>query len=529
VKRALKALNKSEMNKNKYIIFRLAFNIQSIPKMLLLCSFFLLVPEIASGEKSLNIGTQLLPPTRGNPHQNISLPGTLPLQSIFDSLTSIGANGEVKPALATSWSMESPTTWIINLRKDINFSNNEHFDASAVERAINFLLSENGKRETIGTHLSRIGVKSARAINQYAIEITTSRPNVILPLHLELVRIPAPQHFESLGSKEFSSNPIGSGPYKVRDWRENQVVLVSNKKSWRRPKINLIKILQVTDQAARLQGILSNSLDIALNISPDDSEAIKSANARLISYPNPIVSYIQFINSYDTPLNNLDVRKALNYAINKKKIIRFMFGDVVTPSSQITHNQAFGFNSQLNHYPYNPELANKLLKLSGYENGFSFATALINGDNKNDQAFQLIAADLSKVGVEMEIKRTTLAKYLEYIYQTGWPNSFQAFSMFTSGYDPMHGFRTRSCRWKPTYYCDKEITPLINKAENSKSYKDRLKNVMAVLAFENENPPGIFMWQNVSFDAVSNNIRGYSVEADVLQYHQLDTFKNYDK
>lgn len=476
----------------------------------------------AWAEKALTLGIQILPATRGNPHQNVSLPGTLPLQAIFDTLTRIGPDGAAEPALATAWKAQNDTTWVLTLRRDVTFSNGEAFNARAVADAFDYLLSDAGKSETIGTHLARVGVTGTEVRDDYTIAVTTSRPNAILPIHLDFVRIPAPAHFAALGPEAFALDPIGSGPFKVAAWGDGRIELERNKTAWRSPNLDRVTLVQLADQASRLQGLLSGSLDVAFNIGAEDKAVVAAAGGRLVSYANPSVAYIQTVNTKDSPLADVRVRRALNYAVNKQVIIDVMFSSAVEPASQIAHPQAFGFNPTLSPYPYDPERAQALLADAGYADGFKMVTLMVPGGSNDDQTHQQIAADLARVGVEMELQRTTFAKYLEYMYQTGWPEPFLAFSMVTSGFDPMHGYRTRSCRWSPAYYCDEGIMPLIEAAESTFNVHQTRRRVGEVLAYERDNPPGILMWQSPAFDAVSKRVTSYTVEADVLEFHELD-------
>jgi peptide/nickel transport system substrate-binding protein len=477
---------------------------------------------IVLAEKSITIGSPILPATRGNPHQNVSLPGTLPLHAIFDTLTRIGANGAAGPALATSWEAKDAKTWLLTLRRDVAFSNGEPFDAAAVVAAIEFLLSDAGRSETIGTHLSRIGVIGVRARDVYTVEIVTGEPNAILPIHLDFLRIPAPSHFEALGAEQFALDPVGSGPFTVKNWRDGRIDLKANSTSWRPPKLDSVTLVQMADQAARLQGILSGSLDVAMSVAPEDESSVSAVGGRLISYANPSVAFIQFVTSKPSPLTDLRVRRALNHAVNTQLIIDVMFGGAVEPAAQIAHPQAFGYDPEIDPYPYDPERAKALLAEAGYEDGFKMVTLMVGGQSNDDQAHQQIAADLSRIGVTMELQRTTFAKYLEYMYQTGWPDPFVAFSMVTSGFDPMHGYRTRSCRWTPTYYCDPQIMPLIERAENAITAEERRRLVGDVLAYEHDHPPGILMWQSPAFDAVAGRVGYYDVIADGVPFDKLD-------
>lgn len=476
----------------------------------------------AWAEKALTLGIQILPATRGNPHQNVSLPGTLPLQAVFDSLTRIGVDGAAGPALATTWEAETETTWVLTLRKDMVFSNGEPFDAQAVAAAFDYLLSDAGKSETIGTHLARVGVSGTKVRDAHTIAIKTSKPNAILPIHLDFVRIPAPAHFETLGPEAFALDPVGSGPFKVNTWSDGRIELVRNDTAWRTPKLDKVTLVQLADQASRLQGLLSGSLDVAFNVGAEDRAVVEAAGGRLISYPNPSVAYIQTVNTKDSPLTDVRVRRALNYAVNKQVIIDVMYDGAIEAAAQVAHPQAFGFNPNLSPYPYDPERAKALLTEAGYPDGFKMVTLMVPGASNDDQAHQQIAADLARIGVEMELQRTTFAKYLEYMYQTGWPDPYLAFSMVTSGFDPMHGYRTRSCRWSPAYYCDEKVMPLIEAAESVFDAEDRRRLVGEVLAYERDNPPGILMWQSPAFDAVAARVTQYGVEADVLAFHELD-------
>jgi peptide/nickel transport system substrate-binding protein len=473
-------------------------------------------------EKAMTIGIQVLPATRGNPHQNVSLPGTLPLQAVFDSLTRIGPDGAAGRALATDWVAEDQTTWVLTLRRDVTFSNGEPFDAAAVVTAFDYLLSDAGKSETIGTHLSRIGVTGARARATHTLEITTSRPNAILPIHLDFVRIPAPRHFAALGPEKFALDPVGTGPFKAERWEGGRIALSANRTAWRAPKLDRMNLVQLSDQAARLQGLLSGSLDVAFNVAAEDRDLVEAAGGQLITYANPSVAYIQFVTTKASPLTDVRVRRALNHAVNRDVIIEIMYDGAITPAAQIAHPQAFGFNPTLKPYAYDSARAKALLAEAGYGDGFKMVTLMVGGGSNDDQAHQQIAADLARVGVEMELQRTTFAKYLEYMYQTGWPDPFTAFSMVTSGFDPMHGYRTRSCAWSPAYYCDEAIMPLIGAAESAFDPELRRRLVGDVLAYERDNPPGLLMWQSPAFDAVSARVKEYMVEADVLSFHTLD-------
>src|SRR5688572_25506746 len=108
-------------------------------------------PASAGGNLRMTLG--VVQPNSGDPYRGITLPAVLPLQAIFDTLTTLDAQGNAIPALALEWRAESPTSWILKLRPGVTFSNGEPFDSNAVVVSAQYLTSQAGRAETIGSTL----------------------------------------------------------------------------------------------------------------------------------------------------------------------------------------------------------------------------------------------------------------------------------------------------------------------------------------------------------------------------------------
>ncbi|MCB2107610.1 MAG: ABC transporter substrate-binding protein [Rhodobacteraceae bacterium] len=466
---------------------------------------------------TLRVGVQILPPFFGNPYVPIALPRAIAVQAIFDPLTRIGADGQVLPGLATAWTQETSTRWVFALRPNVKFSNGEPFDANAVVAALAYLQTDEGRRDSVASQDMKAALESFAARDSLTVEIVTTEPDPILPLHLSFVHVPAPRHWQALGRDAFQRDPIGTGPFRVELWDETRLNMSAFSGSWRAPHIDRIDMLQISDPTVRLQAFVSDSVDIAMALAPADAPAVESVGGRLLARTAPIVHFLLFVTTKDTPLKDVRVRRALNYATDKKKLLAAFLNNAVPPASQFSHPMAFGFDPTLAPFPFDPGRSRALLTEAGYPDGFSFTMILdpSSGNNYSDW-FQQLAQDFASIGVSMTVRATTTARMIESIQTSNW--HAEAFAWTFAGFDSLRGYRFRSCGWIAPYHCDPLMTPLIDTAKSAKTEAARLTATRAVLGYERDNPPGVLLWQGVGFDGISRRFDDYVVEHDLVRW-----------
>ena len=476
--------------------------------------------DIASAE-TIRIGIQGLPARAGNPFWSFNIPSALPLDVVFDGLTIVDENGETQPALAVAWHQETPDIWVFRLRSGVTFSNGEPFDADAVVAAVNTILTTpEGTSSSVGAAFKRLQVEKAKARDTLTVAITTRRPDALLDQYMQALRVPAPQALADVGMAAFALEPVGTGPFVVTSWSEGRVTFEAFPESWRTPQEDGLEIIQLSDISARRQGVISGSLDVAMGLAPEDAEDIESIGGRLWIRPEPGNNFMAFLTVRDSPLKDVRVRHALNYAVNKQRIIDVFLDGAVEPLGQMAHSTSFGFAADVEAYPYDPDLARSLLAEAGYADGFDVPTLIVPGGTANSQDwYQQIAQDLAQVGVRVELRPSTLPKYLEYMYNGGWPGL--AFAMSSYTFDPLATYRSRSCSWTHPYHCDPTIMPLIEAAMAAETPEDRRRLTEDVLRHEHTIPPGIFLWQGVSFEGLGPRVKEYWSGADTMRVESI--------
>lgn len=463
----------------------------------------------------LTIAAPTIPETRGNPYSNLGLPFGLTNQMMFDPLVVIGDDGQLQPWLAASWRQTADNTWIVVLKDGIKFSNGEPLEAAAVVAAIEYVAKPTAPSDAIGWNAFREALLVAVPTDRLTVEITTRHPVPILMYQLMRLLVPAPGAWRALGREGFANAPVGTGPYRMTRWRAGNVSYRANTSSWRPARIGRAEIIQVIDQAARLQAVLSGAADVAIQLPPDvAADALADFGGSLYPRLVPNISQIQFVTKSDGPLRDVRVRRALNFAVNREALTATFFHGAVAPASQFAHEQSIGYDASLAPLPFDPERARRLLAEAGYPSGFSFTMSFVTDGGGPPDVYQQIAADLKRVGVTMVIRPFTVSTLMQRLGSGEWQED--AFATAQSGYDPVVGAMVRSCLWPQPHHCDPNAVPLIEATRAASSLAAYRDSVRTLMHYEHDNPPALMLWRAVAFDGLSPRVSGYEVRNDML-------------
>jgi peptide/nickel transport system substrate-binding protein len=484
----------------------------------------LAVSPAGAAENTLRVAVGFLSFRGGQPYQGITLPSAIAHQAVYDTLTTIGPNGEILPSLAVSWRRENPQTWVFTLRQGVRFSNGEPFTADALTASADYMATPKGRAETIGSTMYQ--VERVEAVDELTARVHLNEPDGIFPLHASAWRIPAPVAFANLGNEGFQKNPIGTGPFVMTQWSEGRAVLTANPQSWRAPKLGGLDIREVPEETARLQAMTSGAIDLAISLSLEHELDLRAIGANLVRRLTPSVSFLAAYTLKDgSPLTDPRVRMALNLAVDRQAIIDQVLGGAVDPAAQLTFPGAYGYDPTIKPYPYDPDQARKLLAEAGFADGLSLEVGVAAGTRASDTLYyQQIAADLLKVGVDLElISRPQQAQMQDLFFGK---LTVDMFTMFARGHDAMADYRHRTCagltQGRFPFHCDPMVVPALNAALAESDSAKRLELYRKAARLERENPPGIILWQGMEFDGLSRNVSGYAPVHEDLRLNLIE-------
>ncbi|MDX2145181.1 MAG: ABC transporter substrate-binding protein [Rhodospirillaceae bacterium] len=466
-----------------------------------------LIAPLSLAAKELNVGIIGFPRELGHPYAVSNLPAIYTFTALYDALTFVDGKGHVAPWLALTWRQTGDTAWEFKLRPGVTFSNGEPLTAEAVVDSVTYLVSPEARGDTMAAELSSLA--GARALDDLTVEIVTKTPNPVLHREVSALRVIAPGHWRKVGPDGYRRQPIGTGPFAVTSWGAARLEMAAVPTSWRPPKVDQLNLLVLPDMASRVQGVLSGQLDIALALRTEERAVIEAAGHRLQASPGTGVFVIALNTLRDERLQDARVRKALNLAINREQISQVMLGGLVKPASQFTPPNASGYDPSLTPYPYDPELAKRLLAEAGHGGGMKFILeGVMSGAVSDSSLFQQIAAEWAGVGVEVELRPITITQLSTAMHSEG---SWQG-TMFPTDYgtapslDSLRSMKLHSCLHLYPWYCDKAGLPILEAALTAKTEAERTALTKQVFRRYHDDYAAVLLWDIVYFDAVRKEV-----------------------
>lgn len=449
----------------------------------------------------MRVGASDRPPGLGNPYDSIATMASHTRAAILDGLTRQGPDSTFEPALALSWTATSDLTWEFKLRPDAVFSNGEPVDATAIKATLDFLTAPDAARYLIAQETRAIA--RTDVVDAETIVITTKYPDAVLPKRLSLVMIVPPKYFSDVGLSAFGQRPIGSGSYLLEDWglQTGRTILTANTTSWRAPEqIDRVEILApLRDAIVRLQALRSGQVDITLNISVDERAPIEAEG--FINSIKPIGTVqslaLPNVGNPDSPLQDVRVRQALNYAVNKDVISKIIMGGTTNPVGQGAIPESFGYNPDIKPYPYDPDRARTLLAEAGYADGFSLKTEVLRGSSPTDDiVYVQVAQDLARVGIEMNVRSLIGQEWIRKYFSGDWGDTDVLSVTWNAGAyaDTIRAIETFSCSKPGAFFCAPELTPLIAESNRSFDVSNRERLLQQIMARYHDLAPSIFLY-----------------------------------
>lgn len=347
-------------------------------------------------------------PAALDPMTGRNLPDLDTLYAVFDGLIDfVPETLELKPGLAKSWAFSDPKTLVLELVDGVSFHDGTPFNAEAVK--FNLERYRNDPRSNVKADIASVDSVEVTGKNQVTLKL--NRPNAGLPniLTNRIGLIVSPKSVQDAGGN-IDRAPVGTGPFKFVSWQDNNsIVLNRNENYWRPglPYLDGIDIRIINELNTAVRAVVAGEADIAINLqAPQKAVADRSPNVVAVAKPS-LVLYGAFLNYGRPPLDDVRVRQALNYAINRDEINKIAAVGLGQVSSAILPKEHWACDpATQNFYSHDPEKAKKLLAEAGHPNGLELET-IGWADQLAMQRQEIIISQLARVGIR--VKLTALA------------------------------------------------------------------------------------------------------------------------
>jgi len=475
-------------------------------------------PSFAAGPKdTLRVGVYSKAPSRGNPFMAATVPSSYYWDALYDSLTRTDRQGKAVPWLAERWEIVDPLTWRFSLRPNVVFSNGAPLDANAAAATFNYLMTD-GKATTVGAR-DAAGFDTVRAIDSRTLEIKTKVPDPLLVRRVSGIYFVEPKAWRD-SLEGYTAKPVTSGSWQVVSWTDNDAEFVAFDKSWRPGKIKTLKYVELPESVSRLQALLSDQVDFVMAMTPDDVHQIRAAGHQVITGRAPnVVTFALFtkdakgaFGAKGSPFQDVRVRQAVNYAIDRKALTEGLMNGLTEPAGQPATPSTFGYNADVKPYPYDPDRAKKLLAEAGYPNGFSMVAEVMTGVIPRDREFYTYIADsLARVGVKMDMRIVPFADWVAKLRNGNWEGVGTGFSSSVDPFmDATRPFAWYSCGYAAQFVCVDKHMPLLQQANVEMDPSKRERIVKDLMKAANEDALAMYLFNGIDIFATSKRVKDFT-------------------
>ncbi len=389
-------------------------------------------------------------------------------QAVYDGLAFAKPDGKLVPGLALSWKWDkSMTVLTLNLRKGIKFTNGEAFNATAVVK--NLLAFKAGDSPDASNASS---IKSVKAKNATTAVVTLTDIDPAfegyLGRNMGLMQAPS-----TIGKEASKTQPIGTGMY-IFDKAASQIgsvyVYKSNPSYWNKGvrKFDSLTIKVLSDPTAGVNALKAGQVDVLNLLDKSSVATLQSSGFKIASYYLDWAgfSFVDKQGRMGTPLKNVKVRQAINYAINRPAMVAVLADGYGKPTSTTFASYSKGYDKSLeNYYSYDLNKAKALMKEAGYENGFTMnmpSVSVLGADN-----YKAMKDALAAINIKVEYTDVPLNEFFTQILSPKYPAYYMILERSGNDWTFIKFLINRDAVWNPSGYGDATSDALLEKIRKS--------------------------------------------------------------
>ncbi len=379
--------------------------------------------------------------------------------AVFNGLVEWAQDGKPVPELAESWEAKpGAAEWIFNLRKGVTFSNGKTFDADDAIYSLNL----HRGNTTSGAAGPFKEVSDVKKLNANQIQVSLANPDSDFPYVLTDYHVlVVPNDYKDW------SKAVGTGGYLLE--RFDPGVRMSAKRNpnyWKpdRAHVDAVDFTVINDSAARMNAMVSGQVDAIDRVDTKTVGLIsKSGKLEIVRAPGGWHTVISMMEDR-APFDNLDMRLALKYAIDRQQVLKTLFQGygTVGDDQPIPRSDPY-YNTELPQIAFDPDKAKFHYKKSGLDNPHILLQASDAAFNGAVDMATLFQASANKCSIKIDVKKEPADGFWDNVWLKGscvtsyWAGRAGATQMLAVAYGP-------DAPWNESHYKDPHFTELLTKA-----------------------------------------------------------------
>jgi peptide/nickel transport system substrate-binding protein len=464
----------------------------------------------------MRVGLNADPPNM-DPHQSTAAVDRQVFQNLFDKLVDFDASFTAVPMLATSWTIgNNGRTFTFRLRANVVFHDGTPFNAEAVKYNFDRMLDPafaSPRRGEINL------VQRVTVVEPLTVQVELEGPfsPLLSVLSDRAGMMVSPTAARRLG-RDFAREPIGTGPYRFVEKRpQERVVLERFDRHWDRSAGHVDRIVYrpFTDDQARLANLRAGELDIIDQVGPTDVPQLKGDGRLRLLERDSLAWQGIWLMTQAPPFNNRALRQALNATIDRRTLVRVVFGDTAAPANGPFPTGMLAADAGPNaRVPErNLDLARAKLREGGQPTGFAFTLRITPG-RVAQQIAQIVQSMAGEAGIRVNIEIVEFGAMLSQLAA----HRYEAALLGWSGRpDPdgniYNNFVTNGGQNRAAY-SNAKFDDLLNAARILTTVEHRKRAYADALTIMNEDLPYLFLYWPKEYKVLSPKVQGFVHNGD---------------
>ena len=347
-----------------------------------------------------------------DPHLSPGIQAWHVVGNLFNSLLTIDAELNYVPDLAESWDiLEDGKVYVFHLRKGVKFHDGSDFDAEVVRWNYQRIMDPEEKAFDAPYYNM---VEAVEVLDAHTIQFTLKHPSMTLLPVMAANRTGflqmSPASYKRWGKEEIRLHPVGTGPFKLARWDQNQIIVLEKNPHYFKPGLpylDRVELRVMKDGITRVTALRAGEVDFAKAIPREHVERLAKDPQLRVLRGRETQRVSTSFNLKNPLFADARVRQALGgYGIDRQAIVKTALLGLGQPLWSMVPHGAKDQNDFGEHYPYNPEKAKALLKQAGYDekNPLRYSIMAHAAEAALPAVATILKTQYAKLGVEVTVE-----------------------------------------------------------------------------------------------------------------------------
>jgi oligopeptide transport system substrate-binding protein len=463
--------------------------------------------------------------------------------AIYEGLLSYDdSSGELKPRLARKWKYTNDGRMLtIYLKDNLKFHNGKKLNAGSVKNAWETNFANGKEWSNISMFLTIVGsndmlngykkeISGIQVVNDKTLKIIFDQPNTAF---VYMLTSPV---FWVYDSNQEDNTIAGTGPFVLKENKGNKSFLLARNEKYHQglPRLAAINFTVYDDELKALEDYKAGKLDYLDSIPFNQiKEVKKSPEYKDLYKSRPLLNTYSLVFQINKQpfVDGYLLRRALNYAIDRKEINDTILGGAYIPARGAIPSGLAGYKTDMSGYSYDPEKARQLLEDAGYLVGDQLIPLLISYDNDDGHraVMEMIAQQLNQIGVSVELSPMEWDYYKKQLEKMqipcgriSWyadypdPDNF-LYTMFHSSKIGVSNFSA---------YHNPQVDKLLDSSRKQINPEKRMDYLHQAEEIIVDDAPCLWLFQKCAHKLISKNVAALSVDSmEMIDWYQVELCK----